>query len=72
LRLLFDMSHVEPKLAWDWTRTLNWCAAQERSWSEVALRRLELNVRNVIAKGAATTGDVVVALQEWIRLVRSQ
>jgi hypothetical protein len=72
LRLFFDMSHIEPKLAWDWTRTFNWCAAQERSWSEIALHRLELNIRNVIAKGATATGDVVLALQEWVRLVRSK
>ena len=72
LRLLFDMSHVESKLVWDWTRKFSWFAAQERSWSVVALHKLELNIRNVIAKGAATSADVVVALQQWVRLIRTK
>jgi Tetratricopeptide repeat len=72
LRLFFDMSHVEPKLVWDWTRKFSWFAAQERSWSEVALHTLQLNIRNVIAKGAGTTVDVVVALQQWVRMVVSK
>jgi hypothetical protein len=58
-RLLFDMSHVVPEHAWDWTRTFCWLAAQERSWSEVALQKLLLNIRNAIG----------IAEQDVVRLV---
>jgi hypothetical protein len=51
-RLFLDMSHVAPGLVGDWIRTFCWLAAQERSWSEVALQKLALNIRNVIAVAA--------------------
>jgi len=52
-RLFIDMSHVVPDLAWEWTRTFCWLAAQERSWSDEALKKLELNTRNAFALAAA-------------------
>jgi hypothetical protein len=58
-RLLLDMSHVAPQLVWDWIRTYCWLAAQERSWSQVALQKLLLNIRNVIG----------IAEQDVVRLV---
>jgi hypothetical protein len=48
----------------------SWLAAQERSWSEVALQKL--NIRNAIAVAANDTTDVAVALQQWIRVVRAR
>ena len=72
LSLFLDMSHVAPKLIWDWTRTFCWLAAQERSWSDVALQKLALNIRNAIAVAAKNTPDVVGALQQWIRVVRAK
>lgn len=58
-RLLLDMSHVSPELVWDWTRSFCWLAAQERSWSAVALERLTLNLRNVIAVAANNASEIV-------------
>ena len=72
LSLFLDMSHVAPKLIWDWTRAFCWLAAQERSWSDVALQKLALNIRNAIAVAAKNTPDVVDALQQWIRVVRAK
>ena len=57
-RLFLDMSHVAPSLVWDWTRTFCWLAAQERSWSEVAIQKLALNTRNAIAVAAKNTPEV--------------
>jgi len=51
-RLFLDLSRVEPDLVSDWTRTFCWLAAQERPWSEAALQRLALTVRNAIAVAA--------------------
>jgi hypothetical protein len=69
-RLFLDMSHVAPSLVWDWTQTFCWLAAQERSWSEVALQKLALNTRNAIAVAAKNTPEVLASLQQWIRVVR--
>jgi hypothetical protein len=61
-RLFVDMSHVVPDLVWDWTRTFCWLVAQERSWSEAALTKLELNSRNAFALAAKKYGDVLVSI----------
>lgn len=71
-RLFLDMSHVAPSLVWDWTRIFCWLAAQERSWSEVALQKLALNTRNAIAIAAKDTPQVVGALQQWIQVVKGK
>ncbi len=55
LFLFFDMSRVTPKLVWDWVRAFCSLAAQERSWSEIELKRLALNICNVIAVAAKAT-----------------
>jgi len=52
LFLFFDLSRVTPKLVWDWVREFCSLAAQERSWSEIELKRLALNVRNILAVAA--------------------
>ena len=57
------MSHVAPKLIWDWMRAFCWLAAQERSWSEVALEKLALNTRNAIEVAAKHTGGVISGLR---------
>ena len=69
-RLFVDMSHVVPDLVWDWTRTFCWLAAQERSWSDVALQKLELNTRNAFAL-AATRFFEIIALPQSVRLVNT-
>jgi tetratricopeptide (TPR) repeat protein len=58
-RLFLDMSHVAPGQVWEWTRTFCWLAAQERSWSEVALRKLALNLRNAIAIAESNASPLV-------------
>ena len=67
-RLFIDMSHVVPDLAWEWTRTFCWLAAQERSWSDQALKKLELNMRNAFEL-AATRLAVTLNLSQSIRLL---
>jgi hypothetical protein len=71
LFLFFDMSRVTPKLVWDWVRAFCSLAAQERSWSEIEIERLALNIRNVIAVAAKTTPEVLGALQQWIQVVKA-
>jgi hypothetical protein len=70
LFLFFDMSRVTPKLIWDWVRAFCSLAAQEPSWSEIELKRLALNIRNIIAVAAKTTPEVLGALQQWIQVVK--
>jgi hypothetical protein len=65
------MSRVTPKLVWDWVRAFCSLAAQERSWSEIELKRLALNIRNIIAVAAKTTPEVLGALQQWIQVVKA-
>lgn len=65
--LFFDMSHVVPKLVWDWVKAFCSLAAQERSWTDVTLTKLALNTRNVIAVGARDTPQVVSGLEKWIK-----
>ena len=55
--LFFDMSHVVPKLVWDWVRAFCSLAGQERSWTDVTLKKLALNTRNVVAVGARDTPE---------------
>lgn len=71
LFLFFDMSRVTPKLVWDWVREFCSLAAQERSWSEIELKRLALNIRNILAVAAKTTPEVLGALQQWIQIVKA-
>jgi hypothetical protein len=72
LFLFFDMSRVTPKLVWDWVRAFCSLAAQERSWSEIELKRLALNIRNILAVAAKTTPEVLGALQQWIQVVKAR
>lgn len=71
LFLFFDMSRVTPKLVWDWVRAFCSLAAQERSWSEIEIKRLALNIRNILAVAAKTTPEVLGALQHWIQVVKA-
>jgi len=71
LFLFFDMSRVTPKLVWDWVRAFCSLAAQERSWSEIELKRLALNIRNILAVAAKATPEVLGALQQWIQVVKA-
>jgi hypothetical protein len=67
-RLFLDMSHVAPARVWDWIWNFRWLAAQERSWSEMAMQKLELNIRNVIAITADTIDSVGGAFQQLFRV----
>ncbi len=71
LFLFFDMSRITPKLVWDWVRAFCSLSAQERSWSEIELKRLALNICNVIAVAAKATPEVLGALQQWIQVVKA-
>lgn len=66
-RLQEDLTGVTPELAWDWIRHFTFLAAQQRSWSDAALRRFALNLRNVIAVGARVTPQVLQGLGQVIR-----
>src|SRR5262249_26426783 len=65
-RLFFDMSHVVPKLVWDWVKTFCLLAAQERTWTDVTLKKLALNIRNVLAVASSETPAVVSPLKDLI------
>lgn len=71
LFLFFDLSRVTPKLVWDWVREFCSLAAQERSWSEIELKRFALNIRNILAVAAKNTPEVLGALQQWIQVVKA-
>lgn len=64
--MFFDLGHVTPKLVWDWVKAFCTLAAQERSWSEVTITKLALNIRNVVAVSAREVGD----LEEYIRILK--
>ena len=63
-RTVFDMSRVAPTLVSQWTKAFCNLATQESSWTETTLRRLALNVRNVIAVAAKLTPQVKGELDE--------
>lgn len=71
LFLFFDLSRVTPKLVGDWVRAFSLLAAQERSWSEIELERLALNIRNFLAVAAKTYPEVLGALQQLIQVVKA-
>jgi len=69
-QIVFDMRRAVPKLAWDWVTAFMRLAAQERSWSAEAMAKLALNMRNVLAVAARETPEVLVALTDWVRVVK--
>jgi hypothetical protein len=69
--LNMDMSQVSANLVWDWTKAFCILATQEPSWTEATLRRLALNVRNVIAVAAKNTPPVLGELDKWIQVFKS-
>jgi hypothetical protein len=56
--LSVNLSRASPELVWSWVRSFCWLTAQERGWSEIALSRLALNLRNVIAIAARRTPEM--------------
>lgn len=70
--LVLDMSHVDPDLVQDWIKTFCLLATQEPSWAQENLRRLALNMRNVIAVAGKEMPKVLAELDKWIRLFASQ
>lgn len=62
-----NLAGVSPELAWDWIRFFEYLAAQQRSWSEASLRRLGLDVRNVIAVGGNVTAQVMEGLGKAVQ-----
>jgi hypothetical protein len=69
-RLLIDMTGVSPGLIWDWMTWFSWLTGQERSWSEVALKRLGLNLRNIIAVTASVTPVVFESVGRWVYVLK--
>lgn len=57
-RLVFDMSRASPSIAEEWLRTFYWLVAKERSWSDVTLRMVALNTRNVVSIAARRVPSV--------------
>jgi hypothetical protein len=70
--LVLDMSDVDPDLVQDWIKTFCLLATQEPSWAQENLRRLALQVRNVIALAGKDTPKVIAELDKWIRLIGSR
>jgi hypothetical protein len=70
-QLSMDISHVAPKLASDWMAAFLRLTAQERSWTDVALQKLLLNTRNLVAGAARESPEVIALLGGWFRLGRS-
>jgi hypothetical protein len=69
-RLLIDMTGVSPALMWDWMTWFCWLAGQERSWSEAALKRFGLNLRNVIAVAGSVTPVVFESVGQWVYVLK--
>jgi hypothetical protein len=69
-KLLVDMSGVSPDLIREWMTWFCWLTGQERSWSEVALKRLGLNMRNIIAVTAETTPVVLTSMAQWVYVLK--
>lgn len=59
--LLLDMSGVSTPVMSDWLVHFKWMAAQQRSWGQTAVRRLGLNLSNVLAATATATTLVLTA-----------
>ena len=70
--LVIDMSGVDASLIWDWMKWFCWLTAQERSWSEITLRKLALTLRNVLAVTASTTPLVVKSMADWVYLFKDR
>ena len=71
-RLLVDMTGVAPSQVWDWMTWFCWLSAQERSWSEVAVRKLGLNMRNVIAVTGSSPRVMFASITQWIYVLKPQ
>lgn len=70
--LVFDLSDTTPRLAADWVEAYCRLAAQEsqgRKWSRVALTKLSLNMRNVVAVMAADLPTVLSSLGQIVRVL---
>lgn len=69
-RLRFDMSHVEPKLIWDWVKEFLILTTQESSWNKITLTKLCLSARNFLAVAAKETPEVVSSLKYWANVLQ--
>jgi hypothetical protein len=69
-RLLIDMTGVSPSLIWDWMTWFSWLSGQERSWSETTLKRLGLNLRNIIAVTEKITPVVFESVGRWVYILK--
>jgi hypothetical protein len=69
-KLLVDMSGVAPSVIWDWITYYCWLTGQERSWGETAVRRLGLNIRNVIAATADATPVVLTSMVQSLYVLK--
>ena len=68
-RLLLDMSGVSGAAMADWLVQFKWLAAQQRSWGQLAVRRLGLNLRNVLASTSKATPLVLTAMTRHVFLL---
>ena len=70
--LVFDLSDTTPRLAADWVEAYCRLAAQEpqgRKWSQVALTKLSLNMRNVVAVMAADLPVIVNSVEQIVHVL---
>jgi hypothetical protein len=71
-QLLIDMTGVSPAMMWDWMKWFCWLTAQERSWNEVAVSKLGLNLRNVIAVTGSVGEVVLTSMAQWMFVLKRQ
>jgi hypothetical protein len=63
-----DLTGVVPDQAREWISFFDYLTAQQHSWSDVALRRFALNLRNVLAISGKLAPDVIRSLEVLVRL----
>ncbi len=70
--LLLNMSSVSPELAHAWITYFRWHSAQERSWSESTLKKLALQMQNVIAVSAKDVPIVLKQMDFIVQLINKE
>lgn len=70
--LVIDMSGVSAPLIWEWMRFFCWRAAQERSWDQVALKRLGLGLRNIFAAVGGAAPILLSSFDNSVHTLKSR
>ena len=60
-----DLGGVAPLQVWEWVRLFEYLAAGQRSWSDEALRRVGVQLRNVLAVGGQMAPQSTESLRRW-------